>query len=533
MLGVIMRSLKYLITLALLSCAALLFSLPSEVATPSAVEEVPEFSNYNFRQEAEKLANADQLEEALILLEAALDFQTADHTAIIELHNEYLKKLAERQSALGLLQAHGYAFVTGEVNSFTELAASSVADFFIYGDLRDLTRELVFEDSADPFITSLSAAGLLTTAFPPADATASILKSARKTNFLTATLQQQITKKLKPLADKSAKPSFSSLKQAIDSLKPIYALAQNCRTWQHFGLLLKNCQNLKQIKFINKVISKPANTKKLNSILILLNKFPETSQQALGFVKKYGQKGMDALYGMVPKGPKALQFLIKNPASFFKLSKNVTKAHQLTREKWLDNWSQLKQRYGMLMEVVRYFAIVILLYVVLRLFKKSNKATPPPKYSNLNWLLTIVGVVLLGLVAKQTFGQAPAFGHPLSEPKQFTNETHNFASTFLFLIFIGAQIWVFLKVKKELKEVSKTRQLEHQSKMLDNAEFYFDLPIYLGLCGTVIAFILMTFDPSGSRLIAYSTTASGILLSAYMRGALLLPMKKQLVKNSE
>ena len=528
-----MQLFKYTVFAILMTIAAVLISLPGQLKSSSNTE-FPESEDFNFRIQAEKLWNNGDSEGALILLQTALDFKTDDHAAVTETHNEYLHKIKERNSALGKLKAFGFSFLTGQVNSFEELAGSSVADFFLYGDIRDLGRELIFEDRADPFITSLSAAGLLTSIFPPCDASVSILKSAKKSNILTATLKQQITKSMEPLLKGTKSLSTASLKMALDSLKPVMNLAGKCKTWKQLSLFLKNCNNLKQLKFINKVLEVPGNSQKLSRILVMLNKFPQSSQAALGFIRNYGQKGMDTLYGALRKGPKSLQFLIKNPKKALRAGKNAVKANQLAYNSLETSWLDLKKKYGTLAEILRFGLIGMCIALVFLLFKKSGKSVEVSKSSKLNLALIIAGIILSLFLVKQNLSSNAEFEN--AGLSQTHNSSDNFpavSSLVLFLVFVAAQAWAFFRIKNELLEISLETKISVKLKMIDNAEFYFDLPIYLGLCGTVFSFVILTFDPSGSRMLAYGTTVSGILLSLYLRGVLLMPLKKELVKESE
>lgn len=68
-----------------------------------------------------------------------------------------------------------------------------------------------------------------------------------------------------------------------------------------------------------------------------------------------------------------------------------------------------------------------------------------------------------------------------------------------------------------------------QLKKLENAEIFFDVPLYVGLFGTVSAFLVMTFSPQNSRLIAYSSTLIGIIFSLVLRLLLHYPMRKKLL----
>lgn len=68
-------------------------------------------------------------------------------------------------------------------------------------------------------------------------------------------------------------------------------------------------------------------------------------------------------------------------------------------------------------------------------------------------------------------------------------------------------------------------------KKLENADIFFDVPLYVGLFGTVSAFLVMTFSPQSSRLIAYSSTLIGIIFSLILRVVLLFPYRQKLLGN--
>ena len=70
-------------------------------------------------------------------------------------------------------------------------------------------------------------------------------------------------------------------------------------------------------------------------------------------------------------------------------------------------------------------------------------------------------------------------------------------------------------------------------KQLENAEVFFDIPLYVGLFGTVSAFLVMTFSPQSSRLIAYSSTLIGIIFSLVLRLTLQYPLRRQLISSRD
>ncbi|MBE6387631.1 MAG: hypothetical protein E7045_06180 [Lentisphaerae bacterium] len=73
---------------------------------------------------------------------------------------------------------------------------------------------------------------------------------------------------------------------------------------------------------------------------------------------------------------------------------------------------------------------------------------------------------------------------------------------------------------------------EQKLQMLDNAEIFFDVPLYVGLFGTVSAFLVMTFSPQSSRLIAYSSTLIGIIFSLVLRLIMQYPLRRRLINEA-
>ena len=70
-------------------------------------------------------------------------------------------------------------------------------------------------------------------------------------------------------------------------------------------------------------------------------------------------------------------------------------------------------------------------------------------------------------------------------------------------------------------------------RQLENADIFFDVPLYVGLFGTVSAFLVMTVSPQSSRLIAYSSTLIGIIFSLILRVVMLYPFRKKLLAGNE
>ncbi|MCM8526544.1 MAG: hypothetical protein NE327_08520 [Lentisphaeraceae bacterium] len=533
-----MKLLKIFIACILLSAVVILLSLPNSKQTElSDLKKIEEFQNlpdFDFRKEAESLWLKGEQEAALLLLQEIITNNWPDKAAAEQLYNHYGEELKKRDSNLGKLKALGSAFVTGKVNSFEELAGASLADFFIYGDVRDLTRELVFEDDASEFIVSLSALGLLTSVFPPADPMVSLLKTSYKSGSLTEPMIKHLKNVLEPLKKGTAKISVASLKAAVDQLKPIWNLAQNSKSWQQFSLFMKNCQNTKQVKFLAKIISSPGNSTKLAALLSTLKSLPKRSADTLTFIHTYGQKGMDSLYSVLRKGPAGIQFIVKNPKLYTRLAKNTVKASTLSRKMLNDSWSKLLSQYGMPVNILRYVVAFLLALSLKLLFSNGKSAqeripeSTDKKSGNLYlWAGTAVLLILLAF----SLNSGSSVNYEAASIQQNSGGSGQFklSSLFFFIIFSAVQIWAVFKAKNEIEEIKKIDDEDKKIRLLDNCEFYFDLPVYAGLAGTVCAFILLNFDPGGSRTLAYATTVSGIIISVILRGKWLFPVKKQII----
>ena len=89
--------------------------------------------------------------------------------------------------------------------------------------------------------------------------------------------------------------------------------------------------------------------------------------------------------------------------------------------------------------------------------------------------------------------------------------------------FITA-LWVFLNIAKS------GESYDIRMKKMEYADLFLDLPLYFGLFGTVSSFIVMSFNPQISRLIAYSSTLVGIIFSVLLRVALQYPIRQKLLR---
>ena len=112
-----------------------------------------------------------------------------------------------------------------------------------------------------------------------------------------------------------------------------------------------------------------------------------------------------------------------------------------------------------------------------------------------------------------------------------------FTGKISMLIFSAITVLQFVAFGAGAGVVSRIRRNNESAalklKRLDNSDVIFDVPLYVGLFGTVSAFLVMTFSPQSSRLIAYSSTLIGIIFSLLLRLTMQFPLKNKLLSVAE
>ena len=110
------------------------------------------------------------------------------------------------------------------------------------------------------------------------------------------------------------------------------------------------------------------------------------------------------------------------------------------------------------------------------------------------------------------------------------NKTAAHLSLFILIAILILQAFAFVTAGAVFVGLRhSTESIAVRMKKLDNADLFLDLPLYFGLLGTVASFIVMSFNPNISRLIAYSSTLVGIIFSVILRLTLQYPLKQALI----
>ena len=114
------------------------------------------------------------------------------------------------------------------------------------------------------------------------------------------------------------------------------------------------------------------------------------------------------------------------------------------------------------------------------------------------------------------------------------NKTAAHLSFFILMFILVLQATAFMMAAKVFSALKRsTEAVSIRLKKLENADLFLDLPLYFGLLGTVSSFIVMSFNPNISRLIAYSSTLVGIIFSVILRLVFQYPLKQALITAAE
>ena len=103
------------------------------------------------------------------------------------------------------------------------------------------------------------------------------------------------------------------------------------------------------------------------------------------------------------------------------------------------------------------------------------------------------------------------------------------------LVFFVIQVLIYIWCLAKLKEI-RTDPMTPQMKlrMLENEDHLFDLGLYIGFVGTIIAMILFSLGVAKFSLMsAYSSTSFGIIFVVVLKIFHVRPLRRKLILESE
>ena len=114
------------------------------------------------------------------------------------------------------------------------------------------------------------------------------------------------------------------------------------------------------------------------------------------------------------------------------------------------------------------------------------------------------------------------------------SERAGLISLYIFTGIIILQILVLFVAAAVLRNIRKsTDTAKIKLAKLANADIFLDLPLYIGLFGSVSSFMVMSFSSSSGQLIAYSSTLIGIFFCTGLRVFVQYPLKSKLISQAD
>ena len=385
----LLGSLRFFLVIFAVICLWVLWQLPTSVKAAPEIG-LAALPDADLAALAEKHWRDGYRETAISTLQYAVDQAHSDaksaqtntgmvqHLALTEqLLKEYKATLSDEASLDGRLLKMGSGAITGNIDSWESMAGSTVADLFIVGDIRDLIVEGLIAEDSDELILTLSAVGIATTVWPPADPAVSMLKAARKSQSISQPIVNQLIKTGK--AYKQA-PNAKTQAAFIDTVKPLWDMGNKCHSWSQFKLLLKHSNKIDDVKTINRMMSAgPQQAKQINTAFAVCHRSSGAVKGLFKLFNNAGQRSCDAIYAVLRKGPRGITWLAKHPSLIARLSKvaykdaswayNAALRHYGKHMLWLRNAA-----------ILCCLALIILCTPIKRLLfrKKSNASTETP-----------------------------------------------------------------------------------------------------------------------------------------------------------
>lgn len=551
-----MNQVRFVLGIIILIVLFMTLQLPDPARLASPENRYTEIPEANLQSMAMREANKGRYGTALLLLQYAVDNNMADASNAVRLAASYVEVLEEDSAPLGKLQRFGHSAMPVNKDWFGSLAGASLADFFIYGGVRDDAWQKLFSEQPDDYIAALNGAAPVAVVFPSAEPAINLLKVCRINRMLGPNLVKQQMEVLNFM--KNTTNSMLAVTVAGESLMPVYQMAKKCKTWAEFAAITGSADSIDQVKMLTRMASvSPQSSLKLAQILIVA-RMGETdiSAQCIDFILRAGQAGMDSLYTGVRKGRPGLEFILGHPESRVTASADQKAFAMFDGTPFMGWWKSFVTRHNTSGPLTKYGIIAILCMALClmimppRVFHDIFKPAEGDVISNYKrvrrsyWTAVfIIGIsicllLMLRSVSLPTPPESPtwATGSAGSAARAAPQENRLISLVILLAVVGMVQGTCWWAARRKIIEIEQDNVSDARQKLrrLENLDIFFDLPLYCGLALTICAFILITtFGASISRFLAYSATFVGIVLAVILRVGYVYPLREGLIGKRE
>ena len=324
---------RLLAVVAALSAAYFAAVFPERGALDSRVASLPDF---DWRSYAKDRWAAGDSAASLAALEFVIENSLPDSPACSKLYADYLEQLRRRKSLAGRITAVGKGFLLGDVDGWDALAGAAVADFLLYGDLRDIARETLAGDSRDNFVLAMASVGVATSAAgyvvptsAPLDASVSLLKLSKKSGALSAGASRGVAEAASEFSaaalGKARAGNIAGARRELgllgEKFSPVWELAKRSKTWSEFSAILRSVDSLGELGKLNAVLKSPKNARILERAL-LAN--PQQRRAVIDYALEGGD--LSKLNAAMRKGSVGISRALSTSKNASRIFKNADKA---------------------------------------------------------------------------------------------------------------------------------------------------------------------------------------------------------------
>jgi len=553
-----MTKLKLIPILVFVALFSYLLALPSASSlapTSETQEKLAAMPDFDYLSQGKLMWENSKHNQALALFSIASGISSSSESAL-NATKAALVEFKTQASALNNLKQIGHSSQVNH-NSWDDQQAQSLVEFFNEANIKKLSKELLFDsNNFNKFLVTLNEVDNIVEVIPKSKQAFELLKVAESTKILTDELKNEITEAIDAY-NKSQEINPTLLEEVINKTTPTLQLMKTCKSWADFSALLsqvKSSRHLSILLSLTEPGTQPApQLTQLAQLITAANENAELKMSILGYVNDYGSVGLQNLYKAIQKGPVGIQTLIKNPR--VKISSLNTKAIA-TNDPVKIWWIKMIKSEALAMEAVRYILMslaicAIILFGVQPQHLSRVLLVKDPENANVGKItgqlfLVIFAIFAISFIFNTILGGDVA---PVAGATSTTgiNQVQMSAATvqpqenvltgmsiLSLVIIVFMQFTVYAKAISELKKIKElTGTAKLKLHQLKHADIFFDLPIYLGLLGTVSSFVIMLFDPGASRIVAYTSTIIGIIFSASLRIFYVYPFQKDLTNETE
>ena len=279
-------------------------------ATETFEEKIESLPDYDWLTEIRGLESEGRLGEAEHLADWVLDGSAVTNRTEIEKMREDIH--SKRSSFWGRARRSVKGFIKGDGTSIEELCGAMVSDFFLWGDLRDLTQQgykKVKGEETDPVIAALAAVGVVTSVISyipdpaeggevAADTSISLLKTLKKTGHLSKKFCGVIVDGCKKSV--KAKSLTKGMKDIVLGMKHLFDGAGAARA----AVIMKHVDDVDSLKAVSKMAKRTA-----EPTAILVRMRGADGVMAIRELSKV-EDGANYLAKATRKGPKGLETLL-------------------------------------------------------------------------------------------------------------------------------------------------------------------------------------------------------------------------------